>query len=121
MSRSSPSFVFLFAAMAAVTGWADSPPAVAFTPATLNLGYQLVGTSGAAVPDQLKNVGTVPLLISTMEAHGDDAGDFAFTFAPPLPVTIAPGATLAIQVIFTPQPPWRPGSRDASLKITASA
>src|SRR6266852_1869976 len=73
MSRTIASVTFLFAAMAAVTGWAEPTPALAFTPAKLNLGYQLVGTSGSAVPDQLQNMGAVPLLISAIETHGDDA------------------------------------------------
>ena len=90
---------------------------LSFAPATLNLGIQLVGTTGTPIPEQLKNIGTVPLLVSGLRTLGRDRDDFIFASGT-VPTTIAPGASLVLNATFIPRAPWRPGTRDARLKIT---
>jgi hypothetical protein len=103
--------------MLAVSAWADSP-ALSFSPPKFDLGAQLVATTGQAVVETLQNETAVPLLLGAVHVEGGDAGDFAVTPATSFPLMLAPGANIAVAIAFTPRAPWRPGRREAHLKVT---
>jgi protein-disulfide isomerase len=90
---------------------------VTLSPATIDFPYQLVGTTSTMVIETVTNSGNAPLLINEIAVIGPDRNDFkpAYTFS--LPVTVAPGDHVNVSLTFTPAAPWRPGTRDASLKI----
>jgi len=99
--------------MAAVTtaaGVTLSPPAIDF-------GYQLVETTGPPMVETVTNSTLAPIVIKTINVTGRNKGDFAATYDFTLPVTIAPGNSITINLSFTPAAPWRAGTRNASLKL----
>ncbi len=110
--------LLLLAMVSTVPAHAAGSSALAFSPATLSFGYQLVGNGGAPLPVQLKNTSGLPLSILEIRPVGDDDGDYVLTGGPTLPITILPGASLAVNLSFAPRAPWRPGTRDARLKVT---
>ena len=89
------------------------------SPASINFGYQLVGTAGPQIVETVTNSGNAPLTITGISVSGRDQGDFMPTYGFVLPVTVAPGGSIAINVAFTPAVPWKKGTRNASLKIAA--
>src|SRR6266481_6051185 len=91
---------------------------VTLSPASINFGYQLVGTAGPQVVETVTNSGTAPLVISDISVSGRDRHDFSPTYGFTLPVTVAPGNSIAINFTFMPALPWRAGTRDARLEIS---
>jgi hypothetical protein len=77
----------------------------------------LLGTSSQASPELIQNQGLAPVVINAIRLQGRDAGDFVATGIPALPLTLSPGASVALQITFTPKPPWLPGSRHARLVV----
>ena len=85
------------------------------TPTSVVFGNQLVSTTSAAKTVTLKNVQTVPLTIFSIAT----SGDFAETSPCPIsPQTLAPGASCAISVTFTPM---MLGTRTGTLTVTDNA
>jgi hypothetical protein len=107
----------VIAAILAVSARAETP-AISFTPPRPDLGAQLVGTRSPAALETIHNQGAAPLLVSGIRLEGDGTGDFAVTMATAFPAMLAPGADIAIQIAFAPRAPWRPGTRDAHLRVT---
>ncbi len=91
---------------------------VTLSPATINFGYQLVGDTSNQIVETITNSGTSKLFITDISVSGRDRRDFipAYTFA--LPVTVAPGNSIAINLTFTAVLPWRAGTRNARLEIS---
>ncbi|HVZ60380.1 MAG TPA: choice-of-anchor D domain-containing protein, partial [Terriglobales bacterium] len=87
-----------------------SVPSIAFN-------IQDVNTTSPASVVTASNTGTGSLIISGLSITGLNAGDFSIT-SPPLPISIAPGASADIQIAFTPK---ATGARAASLSITHNA
>src|SRR5438128_1072185 len=90
---------------------------VTLSPASLNFSYQLVGTAGPQFVETVTNSGTAPLVITDISVSGRDRHDFTPTYGFTLPVTVAPGNSIAINFTFMPALPWRAGTRDARLEI----
>ena len=84
--------------------------------ASINFGPQLVGTTSAQQVETLSNSGQTALTIIELEISGGDRADFSLSQDFTLPVTLAPGSSVAVNLNFSPSAPWRPGSRDARLK-----
>jgi hypothetical protein len=116
--RVSRSAIFAMAAMLAAPAWADSP-SITFVPPKPDLGIQLLGTSSQPALQSVHNQSAAPVIVNTIQMEGADAADFVITGAV-LPVLLSPGAGLTLQVTFTPQAPWRPGSRHAHLKVSTN-
>ncbi len=94
-------------------------PAITFGGTSINLGYQLVGTSSTAQVVSLTNSGNAPLTISSIAIGGTNSGDFAQTnTCPGSNATLGANANCTISVIFTPTVT---GSRTASVTITDNA
>jgi len=74
----------------------NAAPAVTLSPASLNLGSAVVGTSAAAKGTKLTNSGTAPLAISSITVSGD------YSVTDNCPATLAPAAACTIVVTFTP-------------------
>ena len=110
--------VVAMAAMFAVSAWGQSP-AVSFTPPNPDLGVQLLATSSPAAQESVLHQAAAPIVINAIRLQGPDAGDFAVGGIPMLPVTLLPGASLSLQITFTPNAPWTPGSRHAHLIVDA--
>jgi len=91
---------------------------VTLSPASMNLGYQLVGTTGAQMVETVTNSGAAPLVITDISISGHDRGNFPLTYNFSLPVTVAPGNSIAINVTFKPALPWRAGTRNARMEIS---
>jgi len=102
--------------MLTVSAWAQSP-AISFTPPLADLGPQLLGTPSQPTQELIQNQGAAPVVINAIRLQGRDSGDFAVSGTPALPVTLLPGASLALQITFTPDAPWTPGSRHAHLIV----
>ena len=85
------------------------------SPAMINFGYQLIGTSGSKAVS-VTNSATTPLLITDIWITGRDRGDFAPSNVP-LPITIAPANNIIIYFEFTPAAPWKKGGREATAKF----
>jgi predicted DsbA family dithiol-disulfide isomerase len=91
---------------------------VTLSPASLDFSYQLVGTTSAQMVETVTNSGTASLTITDISVSGRDRGDFPLSYSFTLPVTVAPGNSIAINVTFTPALPWRAGTRNARLEIS---
>jgi hypothetical protein len=96
--------------VATLTGTGNAP-GVSLSPSTMAFGSQVVGVSSAAQTVWVGNTGTSPLTVSGIAA----AGDFAQTNNCN---SVAPGASCAIQVIFTPA---APGTRNGTITIIDNA
>jgi hypothetical protein len=88
-------------------------PAVAVTPKTLWLGKEVVGSTSPGQAVTVKNVGTVPLALSSIHVTGPNKVDFAQKNTCSTPVPVA--GTCAITVTFKPT---ATGDRTASVTIT---
>jgi hypothetical protein len=91
---------------------------VTLSPATINFGYQLVGTTGPEFIETVTNSGSTPLIITDISVSGRYRGNFQPTYNFSLPATVAPGGSIAINLSFTPALPWRAGTRNATLEIS---
>ena len=85
--------------------------------ANINFGYQLLSTTSASVVETVSNFSTAPLVITDVSISGRDRRDFISSYAFKLPVSVTPGASVAIDLTFGPNSPWRPGARSARLEI----
>ncbi len=103
--------------MLAVPAWPDST-AISFSPPTGDLGPQLVGIASAPMVETIRNETSVALSLGTVQPEGIDAGDFTVTTPTTFPILLGSGASVAIGITFTPLAPWRPGKREARLKVT---
>lgn len=74
-------------------------PILVVEPTSLHFGEQRVGASSAPLIAMVRNVGTGPLLISSLSISGAAAFSVA---SPSMPYTLAPGMTLALPVHFNP-------------------
>jgi hypothetical protein len=115
-SRSSRFVVVATAAMLAVSARGQSP-AISFVPPNPDLGVQLLGTSSPPAQESIHNQAATPMVINAIRLGGRDSGDFAVSGTPMLPVTLLPGVSLSLQITFTPDAPWTPGSRHARLIV----
>lgn len=82
---------------------------VTLSPGTINFGYQLVGTTSLKMVETVTNSGTQPLVVTDISISGRDRSDFILAYSFTLPVTVAPGNSIAINLTFTPALPWRAG------------
>src|SRR6516164_5448342 len=62
---------------------------VTLSPAAINFGYQLVGTTGSQFVETVTNSGTGPLVITDISVSGRDHHNFVPTYNFSLPVTVA--------------------------------
>lgn len=108
--------IIAMAAMLPVSAWGQSPT-ISFISPNPDLGIQLLGTSSLAVQESILNQSAAPVVINSIRLQGRDAGDFAVGESPMLPATLLPGASLSLQITFTPNAPWTPGSRHAHLIV----
>src|SRR5262245_42280879 len=92
---------------------------VSLSPDSVSFGYQLVGTTGKPIVETVTNSGAAPLVITDISVSGRDRDDFTPSYSVSLPFTIRPGNSIAITLSFTPAMPWRAGTRNATLKISA--
>jgi len=88
------------------------PPEVRLTPAALDFGDQLVGTSSATQTVTLQNSGGSPLEVVGIVISGD------FMQAHACPASLPPGASCAIGVTFAPAVT---GTRSGVLTVTTNA
>ncbi len=86
--------------------------------ASINFGYQLVGATGSQIVETVTNSGTASLVITDISVSGRDRHDFIPTYTFSLPVTVAPGNSINIDLSFAPALPWRAGARNARLEIS---
>jgi len=91
---------------------------VTLSPASINFGYQFVGSTSSQIAETVTNAGTAPLIITDISVSGRDRGDFSPTYSFTLPVTVVPGNSIVINLTFTPALPWRAGTRNARLEIS---
>ncbi len=91
-------------------------PAVALKPVALTFPPRSVGQSSPPRKVTLKNTGVGSLLISSIAINGTNSTDFSETNN--CGSTVLPGASCAIQTVFTPT---LPGPRTASVTITDNA
>jgi glucose/arabinose dehydrogenase len=78
---------------------------------------------GANSPSQvliIKNIGDDPLQVNAISLNDADAGLFTITQKPPLPVKLAGGASMSIQVAFKPSSSTSTGIHTATLKISST-
>ena len=100
-----------------LTGSANPPPAISYSPGNIPFGSQPVGQTTAATTVYISNVGSGTLTISDLSFAGSNPGDFAVSSAT-LPINVAAGATITVTVTFTPT---TTGARSALLLITDNA
>jgi hypothetical protein len=98
------------------TGAAAPVPAVGLSATTLAFGNQTVGTTSAAKSVSISNTGTASLVLGTITATGTNAADFAPSKCSGS--TLAPGASCAVDVTFTPA---ALNARSATLSIPSNA
>lgn len=100
-------------------GQATVAPLVILNPPSLAFSYQNVGTTSAAQPVTLTNVGTAPLSISSITSTGTNAADFPSTNTCPSGTsTLAVNASCTISVTFSPT---AAGNRSANVTVTDNA
>ena len=83
-------------------------------PATGDLGVVALGNTSPTSTMNLKNTGIAPLTISTLAVTGVDAADFTATTTACAGTVLAPGASCAIQLSFSPT---ATGDRTAGLVV----
>lgn len=92
-------------------------PVVAFSPASVFFGTQVVGTGGATpTPVQLSNTGTASLTITGITMIGPNSSDFGLSQS--CPGTLAAGANCTLNISFTPT---GGGPRKAGIAVTDNA
>jgi hypothetical protein len=87
-------------------------PVIAVSPPTLDFGDTLVGTASEGRGVIVSNIGTDLLVLSEASVSGP------FRFEQSLPVSVAPGESLALSVSFVPT---APGVASGSLRLTSDA
>ncbi|HEU0036688.1 MAG TPA: choice-of-anchor D domain-containing protein [Kofleriaceae bacterium] len=92
-------------------------PLIAASPSPASFGTIALGASSSVVV-QVSNPGDAPLAVASLSISGANAGDFALAPPPTVPTTLAPGASLAVTVAFTPT---GHGTRSAQLAIASDA
>jgi len=98
-----------------LAGTGVSAPVANISPASLTFSAQFVGTASAPQTVTLSNPGVVAVAVASIAISGTDAGDFSQTNN--CGTSVAPGASCAINVTFTPATTG-PRSRTAALTIT---
>lgn len=101
----------------ALTG-TGTAPAISVTPSSIAFGQQGTGTTSAARAVTVTNTGTAPLAIGTATLAGANAADFAAATDACSGQTIAPSATCAFSLTFTP---GGNGARTGALSIPSDA
>lgn len=74
------------------------------------------GSTGDAQPISFKNTGDAPLLLSTLNLGGPNAGAFKLD-APKLPLLLGPGSSAAAAVSFSPS---TSGTQQATLEVSSN-
>ena len=97
-------------------GTAVPAPAVGLSATTILFGNQTVGTTSAAKTVSISNTGTANLVLGTITTNGANAADFAASSCNGS--TLAPGASCAVSVRFTPA---ALNARTAALTIPSNA
>jgi P pilus assembly chaperone PapD len=92
-------------------------PAVSLSPSSLSFGRQNVGSTSGVQSLTLTNSGQLALSISNISLTGAKAGSFAITAGGDAG-SLAPGASRAISVTFSPT---TPGDHSAALSIASNA
>jgi hypothetical protein len=87
------------------------------SPAVINFGYQLIGTTSPEIAETITNSGAESIVITDLSIRGGDRNDFALSYGFTLPYAVAPGASVTLNISFTPAAPWSKGTREAKLKI----
>jgi len=77
-------------------------PIASLSPASLNFGSQLKGTTSAPLTETVTNTGTATLTISSVNVVGANAGDFAKASDGCSGANVSPGNSCAISVTFRP-------------------
>ncbi|MCI0355070.1 MAG: choice-of-anchor D domain-containing protein, partial [Acidobacteria bacterium] len=95
-----------------LTGLGVNPPAVSLSPASLNFGDQVVGTTSVAQPLTLTNSGGSTLTISSITA----SGDFARTST--CGSSLGAGGSCSISVTFAPT---AAGTRSGQISVSSDA
>jgi Putative Ig domain len=95
-----------------------SSPAVSLNPSSLNYGPQAVGTTSASQVLTLSNTGTGSLFINGVSIAGANALDFNRADDQCVGISVAPGASCAITLVFNPV---ATGARTAALSIADTA
>ncbi len=99
----------------ALTGTATQP-VVSLSPSSLSFPNQLVGSTSATVPISVTNSGSGALLVGAISFTGANPGDFLETNT--CQGTVAPSATCAINITFSPA---MIGARSALLVLPDNA
>jgi hypothetical protein len=98
------------------SGVAASGPILSALPSSLAFGSVTVGEH-ASLAVQLTNEGLTTLVVEATSITGPEATEFSDSFDEASPITLAPGATTAITVRFTPT---STGAKGATLAIEHS-
>jgi hypothetical protein len=93
-------------------------PRAAFSSSTVTYGPQAVGTNSAPQTIRVTNTGTAPLFFSRMAQGGLNPLDFAETDDQCIGLSIAPGTSCTLTVIFKPT---ATGSRTATISVNTNA
>ncbi len=99
----------------AFTGTGQTP-SIGVAPDPLTFAGRRVFTTSGSQMVTISNTGSVDLIVSDIQLTAGDVADFGLTTS--LPMTIAPAATGAFSVTFTPQ---AAGARSATISITSDA
>lgn len=95
-----------------IAGLPPMGPGVSLSPTSLAFGSQLLGTTSATQTITLLNSGTAALTITSIAVTGD------FTQNNSCPATLAPAASCAINITFTPAVV---GARSGTLNVISNA
>ena len=87
------------------------------SPASVDFGNQLIGTTSPARVFSLTNPSTSAAVIREIDIIGSNYADFKLAHDFTLPLTVAPDASAAIEVSFAPSSPWTKGTRNAKVKL----
>jgi hypothetical protein len=93
-------------------------PTAIFSPAVVNFGDQLVGSTSAVRATTLTNTGSVQVVIGPVTLGGPDASDFTPSFDGCAGRSVAPGGSCAVSLSFTP---GAAGARDATVRLEDDA
>ena len=105
-------------AVAALSGTALAPAALAVNPTSNNFGTATVNTDGSTVPFTVTNTGDVATAALGTSLGGTDAGQFVIAAGNTCGGTLAAGATCMVSVRFHP---LTAGAKSATLTITGGA
>jgi hypothetical protein len=97
---------------------ANLAPVISISAVSVPFGNQPLRSSSAPLPIVIGNTGTANLVITNLTITGASAGDFSFTAAGPLPLTVVPNSSTTVNVTFAPT---LAGSRVAALTIVDNA